>query len=731
MSSLNHTSRRRISALLSQLRVCDNGDNLQLNACSGDMYTPSQAADGPLMLEKERERSSFDARQLTHYLDGSEQYTYLKEIVAAQIETDEVLNDAHTRAHQSVDEARITTMKKILHIAMMWKTMKKTTEQATNTGPDDDQEKSPQGARGKTLSDAFWEVMSAFDPSWSIRLGVHVGLFGGTVQGQGSPEQLAKHRWAEDAATFKIYGCFAMTELGTGSAVRNIQTTSTYDATTEEFVLDSPSLLSTKWWIGGLAETATHAVVFARLLLGGDDHGPHPFVVPLRDRITGLPLEGREIGDVGVKFGRQGIDNGYLRFHSVRIPRDHMLMRFNSVSKEGVYTRQAKRQISYGALVAGRVSIVADSASYMKRAVTIAIRYAAVRTQFKTSPILDYMTHQHRLLPILAGAYALHFSSARMGDQYTEMAHQSTTNADFSLLPETHATSAGLKAYSTWWANESLEICRQSLGGHGYSEYGGIAAMLRDFVVNCTWEGDNTVMALQAGRFLMSQRQKANEGKTLSGFTQYIGEGDELLRSKSTIESSSDFDLTTVLQLHKFVAATLVAQCGASLDVLEEDGYSREEALEQCAVELLRCTKTHVYYYMLSCFATSCAVAPNDDVRQVLEKLCLLFGLWTLTHGIPSIDVLLGNGMMTHEQTKAIHVRLTQLYHSIRSEAVSLVDAFNLPDFILSPLGRKDGRLYEEYFKTVQTAESARGPDVVRGKASYWDQLIKPLVTAD
>ena len=37
-------------------------------------------------------------------------------------------------------------------------------------------------------------------------------------------------------------------------------------------------------------------------------------------------------------------------------------------------------------------------------------------------------------------------------------------------------------------------------GGHGYSKYTGLSGTLQDFAVMCTWEGDNTVMALQTAR---------------------------------------------------------------------------------------------------------------------------------------------------------------------------------------------------------------------------------------
>jgi hypothetical protein len=47
----------------------------------------------------------------------------------------------------------------------------------------------------------------------------------------------------------------------------------------QEFILHSPTLTSTKWWPGGMGKTATHAVVMARLIVGGRDHGPHAFIV--------------------------------------------------------------------------------------------------------------------------------------------------------------------------------------------------------------------------------------------------------------------------------------------------------------------------------------------------------------------------------------------------------------------------------------------------------------------
>lgn len=79
-----------------------------------------------------------------------------------------------------------------------------------------------------------------------------------------------------------ILGCYLQTELGHGTNVSRLETTATYIPEAEQFEIHSPTLTSSKWWIGGLGKTATHGVVQARLILGKNDMGPHLFFVQLR-----------------------------------------------------------------------------------------------------------------------------------------------------------------------------------------------------------------------------------------------------------------------------------------------------------------------------------------------------------------------------------------------------------------------------------------------------------------
>lgn len=98
---------------------------------------------------------------------------------------------------------------------------------------------------------------------------------------QAGPALLKKY--GHLVATHAIFGCYLQTELGHGTNVSRLETTATFIPATQEFEIHSPTITSSKWWIGALGKTATHGVVQAKLVLpDGKDAGPHLFFVQLR-----------------------------------------------------------------------------------------------------------------------------------------------------------------------------------------------------------------------------------------------------------------------------------------------------------------------------------------------------------------------------------------------------------------------------------------------------------------
>jgi acyl-CoA oxidase len=93
-----------------------------------------------------------------------------------------------------------------------------------------------------------------------------------------------------------------------------------------------------------------------------------------------------------------------------------------------------------------------SSAETLKRALTIAVRYSARRihhTNKGATQILDYQAQQQRLMPLLAATYALHFTGKKLNADYVRIMDE-LSQFNLSNLPDFHATSAGLKAFSTW-----------------------------------------------------------------------------------------------------------------------------------------------------------------------------------------------------------------------------------------------------------------------------------------
>ena len=117
-------------------------------------------------------------------------------------------------------------------------------------------------------------------------------------------------------------------------------TTATYDKANETFIINTPEIGATKWWVGDLGLYCNHAAVFAQLIIDGKRYGVHAFLVPIRDPKTLQVFKGIEAGDIGPKYNFQTKDNGYAIFNNYRIPRKNMLMKYHVVSKEGKYSIQ-------------------------------------------------------------------------------------------------------------------------------------------------------------------------------------------------------------------------------------------------------------------------------------------------------------------------------------------------------------------------------------------------------
>ncbi|KAF2872387.1 acyl-CoA dehydrogenase/oxidase C-terminal [Massariosphaeria phaeospora] len=550
--------------------------------------------------------------------------------------------------------------------------------------------------------------------------GLHDSMFKVTLDGQGTPEQ--QEMFLTLANDYKIIGCYAQTELGHGSNVRGLETTATWNPQDKTFTIHSPHLTASKWWIGSLGRTANYACVMAQLIINGKSHGPHPFVVQVRDMKTHEPLENIHVGDIGPKFGYNTMDNGFLLFNKVKIPHISMLARFSRVDPAtNAYVRQGSPSLIYGTLTWVRSTIVMQAGSVLARGVTIATRYCAVRRQFQDrdapqgekgeSPVLNYTMVQIRLLPLLAATFALHFTGAAMMALYQESQKKMNTRdaskdssmrrpgpeeteSGSDILADLHASSCGLKALSSTIAAEGLEACRRACGGHGYSSFSGIGSWYADYLPTITWEGDNYMLTQQVARYLLKSARAVLANKGPANDTTRI-----LSHFHSRSEVGCAFDIigsdSDLVDAFAWRASFLTFEALKHRD-------EHKKPWNDLLVDFYRLSKAHSQYMVTKSFyealqsqATTSKI--NTDTLELLKKLFRLFALHTLEQ--EASEFYASGACSKHQISLARTNTVMRLLKEIRPHAVKLVDAWGFDDWVLdSSLGRSDGKVYEDMF---------------------------------
>jgi len=542
---------------------------------------------------------------------------------------------------------------------------------------------------------AVFETLAYGDLSVVVKFGVQFGLFGGGVLQLGTRPH--HERYLRAIGALELPGCFAMTETGHGSNVRDLETRARYDPTSGSFLVASPSPAAGKDWIGGAARDARLAIVFAQLETRGDRHGVHALLVPIRDA-AGTTLPGVRMEDRGLKEGLNGVDNGRIWFDGVRVPRANLLDRFGTVAEDGAYASPipgADRRFftMLGTLVAGRVSVAAAAVSVSKTALTIAIRHTDRRRQFGPEggpevPLLDYRALQRSLIPRLAHTYALHFAVRSLIADYVG----SPGGSDARVI---EARAAGIKAIATWHAVDTIQACREACGGAGYAAENRFGRLMSDADVFTTFEGANLVLLqLVAKGLLTGYREQFGDLKVWTIVRLLATRAGERLAELDPIgPRRADPDHLRDPDFHRSSlerrAERLTATAAARLKVRLDDGAGSFGALNEVQDHLITLAEAEVDRAVTAEFARALDLHPSPGGPEA-GALRLLYTLHALHRIERARAWYLESGLMEPPKTRAIRREINALCAGIRPHAAALVDAFGIPDgVILAPIGRK------------------------------------------
>ncbi|CAB3399071.1 unnamed protein product [Caenorhabditis bovis] len=526
-------------------------------------------------------------------------------------------------------------------------------------------------------------------------LALHNLMFIPTIQNQADDEQT--EWWLWNAIQGKMVGTYAQTELGHGTNLGAIETTSTFDRETDEFVLHTPTTTALKWWPGGLGTSCTHVILVANLIIDNKNYGPHPFLVPIRDPKTYDPLPRIRVGDIGTKLGVNNVDNGYLGLDHYRIPRRFMLMKHSKVSREGVYSAPVHPKVAYTTMLYVRSEMITHQANYLMIAMNIAIRYSAVRRQGEIKPgtqevqILDYQTQQYRLFPGLARCFVF-TTAASTVRSLTEGCLESLAQGNSDILADLHNLSCGLKAVVTQQASESIDQARQACGGHGYSDASYLPTLFACAVGACTYEGENIVLLLQLAKYLMKVIVKPKE--QLGPLTSYLADEN----TASRIQADSKY--VKLIAHFEHIARRRIRNAYDLMKTDYSNGIDKDYAFYNHSVDMTKAARAHTKLFIATGFVKRCQQVTEPAVRQVYDDLLDLYLSYELVE--MSQDLLFDGYLSTHD-VSSIRNLFYDSMKRIRVNAVSIVDSFDFSDGELrSVLGRRDGHVYENLIKWAE-----------------------------
>jgi acyl-CoA oxidase len=533
------------------------------------------------------------------------------------------------------------------------------------------------------------ETISYHDLSLVVKFGVQFGLWGMSVYLLGTEKHHKKY--LKDIGTLELPGCFAMTETGHGSNVKGIETTATYNHQNKTFTIHTPNELARKEYIGNAAVHGQMATVFSQLMIDGKNYGVTAFVVPLRDKQGNLH-PGVTIKDCGRKLGLNGVDNGVIYFNNVVIPKENMLDKFASVNEDGKFESPIASDnrrffTMLGTLVGGRIGIPRSGNAASKTGLAIAIKYGDQRRQFGPDgasevPILNYRTHQRRLMPLLANAYALHFSLQHLTDRYL--------NRKEEEMQEIEALAAGLKSFATWNTTTTLQECREACGGKGYLWENRIGQLKNDSDIYTTFEGDNTVLMQLVAKSRLTEFKQEFSGGGMLGIINFLAE-----RAATSITEMNPFTIRNTDEDHlldpefhlnafEYRERDILISAARRLKRHIDEGMDSFDAFNVSQHHLVQVGFAYIERIILERFQLAIAEVKDPGCKATLTKLCNLFALSQIDK---NKGWYLEQGYMEGVKTKAIRKVLNQLCWEVRQEAVPLVNAFGIPKRALGDIG--------------------------------------------
>jgi acyl-CoA oxidase len=226
-------------------------------------------------------------------------------------------------------------------------------------------------------------------------------------------------------------------------------------------------------------------------------------------------------------------------------------------------------------------------------------------------------------------------------------------------LPELHATCSGLKAFATVEAHAGIEECRKACGGQGFLRSSGIADLTCSFAEPVTVEGEQVILSLQVGRFLIKSVRQMKANDPLKGSVEYL-----LQEPLPAMPQGSDAwmrDTPTLVALLRDRARRFALKLEARFDAAEKGGKTFDEATNANAILAYKTAGCHSSFVVArNNLRAVDEYITDEQTKAVLDRLLCLNILMRLHE---EVRAALCTGEARCVNIYTIHCDRTQFAH--------------------------------------------------------------------